>query len=119
MEILKENYWEYEQQIIQDINNCIFISLDLELTGIANNSRNFLDNPSERYLKMKISAEKYKIIQLGLVPWFKNIKNDNIIEYRAKPYNIYLFPNEEVGNQQINCELSSIVFNRENGMDFN
>ena len=119
MEIIKENYSQYEQQIIQDINNCIFVSLDLELTGIANNSRNFLDSPSERYLKMKISAEKYKIIQLGLVPWFKNINNNNIIEYRAKPYNIYLFPNEEVGNQQINCELSSIVFNRENGMDFN
>jgi poly(A)-specific ribonuclease len=118
MEILKENYLEYEQQIIQDINNCNFLSLDLELTGIANKMRNFLDSPTERYFKIKISAEKFKIIQLGIVPWFKN-ENNKIVEYRAKPYNIYLFPDEEVGNQQINCELSSIVFNRENGMDFN
>lgn len=121
MEITSDNYFEKEAEIISDIQKCDFISFDLEMTGIAVGSRHFLDYPSERYLKHKISAEKFRIIQFGLVPWFRKADpNDkNKIIYEAKPYNIYVFPGKEVEYMNINCEVSALVFNSKHGMNFN
>ena len=121
MEITSDNYFEKEAEIISDIQKCDFISFDLEMTGIAVGSRHFLDYPSERYLKHKISAEKFRIIQFGLVTWFRKADpNDkNKIIYEAKPYNIYVFPGKEVEYMNINCEVSALVFNSKHGMNFN
>ena len=101
MEITIDNYFEKESEIISNIEKASFISLDLELTGIANNYRNFLDSPSDRYNKLKLSSEKFKIIQIGLVTWLK-IEDNNKEKYIAKPYNFFVFPNEDCGNLQIN-----------------
>ena len=121
MEITSDNYLEKEAEIISDIQKCDFLSFDLEMTGIAVGSRHFLDSPSERYLKHKLSAEKFRIIQFGLVPWFRKTdsKNKNKIIYEAKPYNIYVFPGKEVDYMNINCEVSALVFNSKHGMNFN
>ena len=123
MEITLDNYEIKEKEILEDIQKCDFISFDLEMTGIAVNHRHFLDSPNERYQKHKYSAEKYKIIQLGLVPWFKKFDNDNKISYQAKPYNIYLFPSKDFSylsnSPNINCEISALVFNSKHGMNFN
>jgi poly(A)-specific ribonuclease len=121
MEITSDNYLEKEPEIITDIQKCDFISFDLEMTGIAVGSRHFLDSPSERYLKHKLSAEKFKIIQFGLVPWFKkpDSTDKNKIIYEAKPYNIYVFPGKELDYMNINCEVSALVFNSKHGMNFN
>ena len=121
MEITSDNYLEKESEIISDIQKCDFISFDLEMTGIAVGSRHFLDSPSERYLKHKISAEKFRIIQFGLVPWFRKTDpiNKNKIIYEAKPYNIYVFPGKELDYMNINCEVSALVFNSKHGMNFN
>ena len=121
MEITSDNYLEKEEEIISDIQKCDFLSFDLEMTGIAIGSRHFLDNPGERYLKHKISAEKYRIIQFGLVPWFRKIDSTdkNKIIYEAKPYNIYVFPGKELEYMNINCEVSALVFNSKHGMNFN
>ena len=121
MEITSDNYLQKEPEIISDIQKCDFLSFDLEMTGIATGNRHFLDSPSERYLKHKISAEKFRIIQFGLVPWFKKTdsKDKNKIIYEAKPYNIYVFPGKEVDYMNINCEVSGLVFNSKHGMNFN
>ena len=121
MEITSDNYLEKESEIISDIQKCDFLSFDLEMTGIAVGSRHFLDSPSERYLKHKLSAEKFRIIQFGLVPWFRKIdpKDKNKVLYEAKPYNIYVFPGKEIDYLNINCEVSALVFNSKHGMNFN
>ena len=121
MEITTDNYLEKEAEIKSDIQKCDFLSFDLEMTGIAIGSRHFLDSPQERYSKNKLSAEKFKIIQLGLVPWFKKVSpNDkNKIIYEAKPYNIYVFPGKEMEHTTISCEVSALVFNSKHGMNFN
>ena len=123
MEITLDNYETKEKEILDDIQKCDFISFDLEMTGIAINHRHFLDSPEERYQKHKYSAEKYKIIQLGLVPWFKKCDNDKKISYKAKPYNIYLFPSKDFAHfsnsPDIKCEVSALVFNSKHGMNFN
>ena len=121
MEITSDNYFQKEQEIITDIQKCDFLSFDLEMTGIAMGGRHFLDSPSERYLKHKMSAEKFRIIQFGLVPWFRKVDSidKNKISYEAKPYNIYVFPGKEVDYMNINCEVSALVFNSKHGMNFN
>lgn len=91
------------------------------MTGIAQYNNNFMDSPEEKYMKQKHAAERFKIIQLGIVPWKINpsLSTSNKKVYEARPYNIYVFPNEENGNSQLNCEISAMIFNREHGMDFN
>ena len=121
MEITIDNYFEKESEIKEDIKNCNFLSFDLEMTGIAVGSRHLLDSPNERYLKHKSSAEKFKIIQFGLVPWFKKVdpNNKEKIIYEAKPYNIYVFPGKEMEHTYLNCEVSALIFNSKHGMNFN
>jgi poly(A)-specific ribonuclease len=85
------------------------------MTGIDPWKNNILDFPDQRYLKYKSTAEKYRIIQLGLCLWNKSDSNS----YQALPYNIYMFPEDFSGNNQLNCETSAIIFNREHNMDFN
>jgi poly(A)-specific ribonuclease len=85
------------------------------MTGIDPWKNNILDFPEQRYLKYKSTAEKYRIIQLGLCLWNKSDSNS----YQALPYNIYMFPDDYSGNTQLNCETSAIIFNREHNMDFN
>ena len=121
MEITIDNYFEKESEIKQDIKNCDFLSFDLEMTGIAVGSRHLLDSPNERYLKHKLSAEKYKIIQFGIVPWFKkeDPNNKDKFIFEAKPYNIYCFPGKEMEHTTLNCEVSALIFNAKHGMNFN
>ena len=102
------------------ISQADFISLDLELTGINPWNNNILDFPETRYTKYKSTAEKFRIIQLGICTWHKNYdQNENKFNYIVRPYNIYVFPEENVGNSLINCETGAIIFNRDHGMDFN
>ena len=93
------------------------------MTGIDSSiNNNIIDTPEERYLKYKETAEKYKIIQLGIVTWHSNSDNT----FTATPYTIYLFPthdsydSSEQDDRILNCELSSMLFNRNQGsIDFN
>jgi poly(A)-specific ribonuclease len=87
------------------------------MTGISQGNNNILDYPDGRYGKYKNTAEKFKIIQLGVVPWKKVQSEDGKPSYNAKPYNIYVFPDEEYG--LVTCETSALIFNKDHGMDFN
>ena len=93
------------------------------MTGIDSSiNNNIIDTPEERYLKYKETAEKYKIIQLGIVTWHSNSDNT----FTATPYTIYLFPthdsydSSEQDDRILNREISSMLFNRNQGsIDFN
>jgi poly(A)-specific ribonuclease len=116
MEITKDNFYDMQDIIIKDIENADFISFDLEMSGIGSRNNNIIDFPEERYLKYKNIAEKYKIIQVGICV-FNRVEGDN--QYIAKPYNFYVFPEENTGNNYINCEVGALIFNRDHNMDFN
>jgi len=117
------------------------------MTGINPWQSNILDFPDHRYTKYRQTAEKYRIIQLGICAWKKisanapnNYENTGSVHsspshhnsphsqdyhiqkmssYIARPYNIYIFPEDNSGQQQINCETGAIIFNRDHKMDFN
>ena len=122
MEVTKENFEQIVDTVLQDIDKVFFenniqsdfISLDLELTGINPWNNQILDYPDERYLKYKSTAERFRIIQIGLCI-FTKISDDN---YRSIPYKFYVFPEENSGNNLINCETSCLIFNVKQ-IDFN
>jgi hypothetical protein len=77
--------------------------------------QNILDSPEERFIKYKQIAEKYKIIQVGICTYKKTAEK----EYIAKPYNFYVFPEDNSGTNNLVLETSAILFNRDHKMDFN
>lgn len=87
----------------------------MELNGLFPLYETVLDSPEDRYLSYKKTAERYRIIQVGIVPFHKV----NEKEYIARPYKIYVFPNNEFHNNRFDGEIGAIVFNRDHGMDFN
>ena len=79
-----------------------------------------IDSPSERYSIYKQTAERYRIIQLGISIFTKQISSTSQLpQYTALPYNFYIFPYEEYNNNQFNMDISSILFNKSHGIDFN
>jgi poly(A)-specific ribonuclease len=118
MELSYKTYRDNEERIMNEIEECDFISFDLEMTGIDSDINNSLiDTPEIRYLKYKTTAEKYKIIQLGLTLFKFNSRNNY---YEVSPYSFYLFPCNSLNNDSIiSCELKSLLFNKKNGIDFN
>lgn len=117
MDITKDNIAEEYDTIIQNINNCSYFSIDLELTGISPNKKvDPCDFPDIMYLKIREAANKYNIIQLGLTLF--NTKNDPLT---ILPYNFYLFKdshNEKIKND-ITFEIGAIEFNKKYNMNFN
>ena len=117
MELTRENYYEIENIILEDIEKCEFIAFDLEFSGLIPSRFKIYDSPEENFQKAKYMAEAYRIIQVGITPFIKKENNDKA--YIAKPYNIYAFPSEKQSNNRFDFFLDSIIFNREHGCDFN
>ncbi len=117
MELTRENYYDMEPKILEDIENCEFISFDLEFSGLILSRFKIYDSPEENFQKNKYMAENYRIIQVGITPFIKKENNDKA--YIAKPYNIYAFPSEKQSNNRFDFFLETIIFNREHGIDFN
>ena len=88
MELTKDNYYDIEPKILKDIEDCNFIALDLEMSGLIQNKFKIYDSPEENFIKSKYNADNFRIIQFGICFFIKNIENNK--EYIAKPYNIYI-----------------------------
>ena len=117
MELTRDNYYDIEPKILKDIEECDFISFDLEFSGLIQNKFKIYDSPEEYFEKLKYNAENFRIIQLGITIFKKNLENPK--EYTSKPYCIYVFPSEKQNNNKFNFLLGAIIFNREHGCDFN
>lgn len=120
MEITNNNWTNVTVDYILDsLRNADYVSVDTELTGIDVNSKNFIDSLEERYIQCANCVNKYQIMQLGITTFKigENLSTKTI--YECKPFNIYLFPPQSYGNQNIHMEISAINFNREHNFDFN
>ena len=104
MELTKDNYYDYEPQILKDIEECDFIAFDLEFSGLIQNKSKIYDSPEEYFTKLKYNAENFRIIQLGITIFKKSEENNK--EYIAKPYCIYVFPSEKQNNNKFVCYWS-------------
>lgn len=70
MDVTGQSFFYHLPRILEGIATCCFVSLDLELSGIATN----LGGPSaggtqtlqERYAEIREAANRYQILQIGL-----------------------------------------------------
>ena len=69
---------------------------------------------------MRIAANKYNIIQVGLALFIpKKIDSSEKEIYEIRPYNIYVFPRENSEfSPQISCDASAMQFNIKHGMNW-
>lgn len=108
-------------EILKDIEECAFVSLDGEFTGLAS-ERNVMpfDTSEEYYLKQLKTSRGFILIQLGLT-FFKVKKNpeggDPGEAVTCKSYNIYVYPQSK--NATFSCQGQSLSFLSENNFDFN
>lgn len=102
MDTTRENFEEVLPEVLEAIQGCAFVALDLEMSGISLTDpqfrTNYGDTPQERYAKMRPVASRYNIIQLGLCTFTKGGgkggKKQGADELVARPFNIYTCADE-------------------------
>ncbi|RJE22372.1 CAF1 family ribonuclease [Aspergillus sclerotialis] len=92
MDITVQNFESYLPKVLDDLTSCLFVSLDLELSGIAkgqNDPSKGTQTLQERYEETRKAADKYQVLQVGLTICHED--TDEAL-YTLKPYNIYVNP---------------------------
>lgn len=111
MDITPKTFPYFLPRILDDLASCSFVSIDFEFSGIACSSNlpnNKTSTLQERYAEVKESADKYRIVQIGLTICledtesgkrrpFSGIESEVLMvmftgTYILKPYNLYLSP---------------------------
>ena len=84
MDVTKQAFYHYLPRILNDITECCFVALDLELSGIATRQsrdtsiKAFLGGKQslqERYDEVKAAAEIYQVLQIGLTFAREDVEN--------------------------------------------
>ncbi|KAJ5611140.1 hypothetical protein N7510_007859 [Penicillium lagena] len=93
MDVVDATFHRHLPWILYELASCCFVSLDLELSGIAispDKPGGEVQTLQERYVKVKAAAEKYQVLQVGLT-----ICRENLVtgKYILIPYNFNLSPN--------------------------
>lgn len=99
------------------------MAVDLEMTGVTSapwrESFEF-DRSDVRYLKVKDSAEKFAVVQVGVCPFRWDSAKGSFI---AHPHNFYIFPRRELPTDDLAyeflCQTTSINFLARHQFDFN
>ncbi|KAL8147669.1 hypothetical protein AgCh_005115 [Apium graveolens] len=121
--VTKSNFDSTLVDLRQHIRAADFVAIDLEMTGITSapwrESFEF-DRFDIRYLKVKDSAEKFAVVQLGVCPfrW-----DSSISSFVAHPHNFYVFPRQELPvsgpSYEFMCQTASLDFLAKYQFDFN
>ena len=120
MDITNENFVATLPEITQTIQDCNFIAIDTELSGLMREKNlNRFDLPEERFAKSVELSRGYFIMQFGLSCFTR--KDD--LHYTNRTFNFYIFPqaHESYGdrNRTFSVQAHAIQFLIEHGFDFN
>ncbi|KAL4223633.1 Poly(A)-specific ribonuclease pnldc1 [Mactra antiquata] len=121
VEVVKSTFAEQYPLIIEAIKDCDFIALDTEFTGLSVDSEmkpSLFDDGALRYQKLRETASKITMCQLGLSIFSKTSKDN---QYEAKTFNFYLYPCSGYGpvDSRFVCQASSLKFLCRYDFDFN
>lgn len=106
--------------IVRDLEECAFVSIDGEFTGLAS-ERNIMpfDTSEEYYLKQLKTSQGFILVQLGLT--FFKVKKDptdeSVEKVTCSSYNIFIYPQSK--NATFSCQGQSLSFLAANGFNFN
>ncbi|KAF9946844.1 hypothetical protein BGZ72_011095 [Mortierella alpina] len=122
MEILRENFQRELPYIKEAIEECEFIAVDAEFSGLHTepNKRTQQTTLDEGYEELRKSATQFLTVQIGITTFKFDPRNGT---YLAKPFNFFIFPTTAAGySPQGRCfltEASSLDFLAKNRFDFN
>ncbi|KAF9124645.1 hypothetical protein BGX30_000851 [Mortierella sp. GBA39] len=122
MEIVRENFQRELPYIKEAIEECEFIAIDAEFSGLHTEPNRRTQNTTleEGYEDLRKSASKFLTIQIGISTFKFDPTNGS---YLAKPFNVFVFPTTLTGySPQGRCfltEASSLDFLAKNRFDFN
>ncbi|KAF9139316.1 hypothetical protein BG015_002067 [Linnemannia schmuckeri] len=122
MEIVRENFQRELPYIKEAIEECEFIAIDAEFSGLHTEPNRRTQNTTleEGYEDLRKSASKFLTIQIGISTFKFDPSNGS---YLAKPFNVFVFPTTLTGySPQGRCfltEASSLDFLAKNRFDFN
>nr|XP_023028571.1 poly(A)-specific ribonuclease PARN-like [Leptinotarsa decemlineata] len=120
MEITNSNFHSVLPDVEKAIENCSFLSIDCELTGLYSvRNINSFDTPCDYYEKMRNNSKDFLVIQYGLSTFRYSEEDQN---FKQQTYNFYIFRrplNRNIPDQRFLCQSSSIDFLISEGMDFN
>ncbi|KAK6815330.1 hypothetical protein RU639_008836 [Aspergillus parasiticus] len=92
MDITPKTFHFFLPRILDELASCSFVSIDFEFSGIAcssNGPNSKASTLQDRYTEVKESADKYRIVQIGLTICHEDTESGT---YILKPYNLYLNP---------------------------
>lgn len=121
--VTKSNFESALVDLRQHIRLADFVAIDLEMTGITSapwRESLELDRFDIRYLKVKDSADKFAVVQLGVCPfrW-----DPSVSSFVAHPHNFYVFPRQELPvsapSYEFMCQTASLDFLAKYQFDFN
>eukprot|EP01080_Neovahlkampfia_damariscottae_P008512 gene8512-336_t len=94
IDVTKKNFQHITSEFKENLNDCIFVSFDFEMTGllVSPNQELLSDTMQERYSKIRDSIQKLTALQIGVCLWKRDEKNKN--KLIAIPYTFNLFPNK-------------------------
>ncbi|KAF9397438.1 hypothetical protein BGX21_008867, partial [Mortierella sp. AD011] len=122
MEILRENFHAELPYIKEAIEECEFIAIDAEFSGLHTepNRRTQKTTLEQGYEELRKSASQFLTVQIGISTFKFDPRNG---DYVAKPFNFFVFPTTVAGySPQGRCflaEASSLDFLAKNRFDFN
>ncbi|KAI9004484.1 hypothetical protein DFJ74DRAFT_774409 [Hyaloraphidium curvatum] len=121
LDVVRENFETVFPAVVDAINEAKFVAFDTELTGLSaiNNLEDLIDEPRERYAKLRRYATEFAVIQFGIAcfRWDEDQK-----KYLVKPFNFYLSastPKDTGIERRFLVQASSIEFLSEYHFDFN
>jgi len=122
MEVTKRNFSEVFPLVEKAVNECDFLSVDTEFSGLTNRSikTNLYDTVGERYSKMIKNTDSFIQLQFGLCTFKYDTEAEKFL---TEAFNFYLFPfnshDLKVPDKTFSCQSSSIDFLVAQGFDFN
>ncbi|KAF9181945.1 hypothetical protein BGZ50_005223 [Haplosporangium sp. Z 11] len=121
MEIHKDNFVASLPLLQKAIQECDFVAMDTEMTGLAapSNIPKREDSLATRYSKVSVSAANFLVIQLGICTF---TWSDSIGGYEARAFNLPCFPasTDDIKTERFfKCQSTSLEFLISNGFDFN
>ncbi|KAL1924252.1 uncharacterized protein VTP21DRAFT_7287 [Calcarisporiella thermophila] len=118
MEILRYNFQDYLPRIKQILEECDFIAIDTELSGLHKNPIHHKitrhDSLEQRYVQVRVATSSYLVLQIGICPFRWDSEQGAYIAY---PFNFYIFPSGS--ESAFMCKPTALEFLSKNGFDFN
>ncbi|WOL11347.1 hypothetical protein Cni_G20109 [Canna indica] len=125
-QVTKSNFAAALQQFKAHIDTADFVAVSCRKTGDCSTSslrhpwRRILpiDTPEIAYLKAKLAAESYDILQFAICPF--RLHGSKVLAF---PYNFHLFPRDELNlcmpSYSFSCQTSFLTSMAQEGFDFN